>query len=241
MRGVTVIRTAGLLAVMLCVVPRTGSAQEPPPTQPPVTPAATPAPQPAPAAVAAAPLTLEEVRARRDAIGIMEGVLAKAVKQGADDVVRRIQSVQPGLTFLTGYAKARGFILEDYGVVFHVEIPGVRPSVGALLEQAERQRSALPRAERAGGTDPVFDPNEAYTEAVKNTLIDKMLTYSIGLDLRGDEWLTIVARDGDEPSTGAFYESITMVIRVRGSDLADFHAKRLNREEVLKRVRVRGF
>ena len=240
MRGVTVIRTAGLLVVLLLSFARTGSAQDPPPTQPPATPTPTGVTPPAPAA-APAPLTLAEVRARRDAIGIMEGVLAKAVKQGADDVVRRIQSMQPGLTFLTGFAKARGFILEDYGVVFHVEIPGVRPSVGALLEQAERQRNAQPRAERAGGTDPVFDPNEAYTEAVKNTLIDKMLTYSIGLDLRGDEWLTIVARDGDEPSTGAVYESITMVIRVRGNDLADFHAKRLNRDEVLKRVRVRGF
>ena len=68
-----------------------------------------------------------------------------------------------------------------------------------------------------------------------------MLTYSIGLDLKGDEWLTIVARDGDEPSTGAVYESITVVIRVRGNDLADFHAKRLSRDEVIKRVRVRGF
>jgi hypothetical protein len=187
------------------------------------------------------PLTIPEVRARRDAIGIMEGVFAKAVRQGADDVVRRIQSVQPGLTFLTGSARARGFILEDYGVVFHVEIPGVRPSVGALLEQAERQRSAQPRAERAGGADSAFDPNEAYTDAVKNTLIDKMLTYSIGLDLRGDEWLTVVARDADEPATGAFYESITMIIRVRGSDLTEFHAKRLTRDEVAKRVQVRGF
>lgn len=233
------IRKAGLLIAFVSIVSGTAFAQE---TQPPQNPPASPPPVSPQAVAAPAPaLTAGEVRARRDAIGIMEGVFAKAVRQGADDVVRRIQSLQPGLTFLTGFAKARGFILEDYGVVFHVEIPGVRPSVSALLEQAERQRSALPRAERTGGGEAIFDPNEAYTDAVKNTLIDKMLTYSIGLDLKGDEWLTVVARDGDEPSTGALYESITMIIRVRGSDLAEFHAKRLTRDEVLKRVHVRGF
>jgi hypothetical protein len=76
---------------------------------------------------------------------------------------------------------------------------------------------------------------------VKNTLVDKMLTYSIGLDLAPDEWLTIAARDGDAPPPGAIYESITMVLRVRGGDLAEFHAKRISRDEVLKRVQVRGF
>ena len=45
----------------------------------------------------------------------------------------------------------------------------------------------------------------------------------------------------DEPIPNAIYESITMVVRARGSDLADFRAGRLTREEMLKRVEVRGF
>ena len=68
-----------------------------------------------------------------------------------------------------------------------------------------------------------------------------MLDYSQPLDLRPNEWLTVAARDGDEPIPNAIYESITMVVRARGSDLADFRAGRLTREEMLKRVEVRGF
>ena len=237
-----VTRTAVFLLASILVPAGVASAQETPPQNPPATqpPAAA-----APAVPAPEPMTPARFRARRDAIGIMEGVLATAVKQGADDVVRQIKERQGQVaTFLTGNAKARGFILEDYGVLFHVEIPGVRASVVGLmeqLEQRERQRTA-PRAERVGDSvDVPFDPNAAYTDAVKNTLIDKMLTYSIGLDLNPDEWLTIAARDGDAPPQGAIYESITMVLRVRGGDLAEFHAKRVSREEILKRVQVRGF
>lgn len=230
------IRKAGLFYSVLLAAASVASAQE---TQPPQTPPApTQVAVPAPAAPPST-LTREQVLARRDAIAVMEGVLATAVKQGAQDVVRRIQQRQQGLSFLTGTAKARGFILEDYGVVFHVEIPGVRAGVASLIEQYERER--VPRAERTGGGSELFDPNEAYTEAVKNTLIEKMLTYSVGLDLSPNEWLTIAARDGDEPPPGTAYDSITMIIRVRGSDLLDFHAKRLSRDEVLKRVQVRGF
>ncbi len=231
------IRKAGLFYSVLLVSAGLASAQE---TQPPQTPpsAVQTAAPPAPAT----PLTREQVMARRDAIGVMEVVLAKAVKQGAENVVRQIQQRQQGLSFLTGVAKARGFILEDYGVVFHVEIPGVRAGVTSLVEQIERERQrSMPRAERAAGGSDIFDPNEAYTEAVKNTLIEKMLTYSVGLDLSPNEWLTIAARDGDEQAPGTAYDSITMIIRVRGADLLDFHAKRLTRDEVLKRVLVRGF
>jgi hypothetical protein len=237
-----VFRKAGFFFAVMFVAAGVASAQETPPQNPPATP---PPAAAVPAVASREPLTPARFRARRDAIGIMEGVLATAVKQGADDVVRQIKERQGQVaTFLTGFAKARGFILEDYGVVFHVEIPGVRASVVGLMEQLdqrERQRSA-PRAERLGETvDMPFDPNAAYTDAVKNTLIDKMLTYSIGLDLDPDEWLTIAARDGDVPPPGAIYESITMVLRVRGGDLAEFHAKRISRDEVLKRVQVRGF
>jgi hypothetical protein len=254
-----VFRKAGILVILVLVTSCVAAAQEtqspqnPPPQSPPVQspptqsppvqlpPTQTPvaAPPDTVATPRTGPLSDADLRLRRNAIGFIVGVLGTAVRQGAEDVVRKIQVVYPGLSFLTGVARARGFNLDDYGVVFHVEIPSVRPSVSALIEQA--QQRSQPRAERASGDATVFDPNEAYTEAVKNTLIDTMLTYSVGLQLRSDEWLTVVARDGDAPPPGALYESITMVIRERGSELAEFHAKRLTREDVLKRVQVRGF
>ena len=84
------------------------------------------------------------------------------------------------------------------------------------------------------------DPNELYTQAVKTSLIDAMLKYSVGLKLGADEWLTVAARDaGGPPAPGQVDEASTIVIRIRGADLTAFHSGKLTREEVLKRVEVK--
>ena len=86
------------------------------------------------------------------------------------------------------------------------------------------------------------DPNELYTEAVKSSLIDAMLKYSVGLKLGAEEWLTVAARDAQGPPTpGQPDDASTIVIRIKGSDLAAFHANKLTREEVLKRVEVKEY
>jgi hypothetical protein len=60
---------------------------------------------------------------RRYQIKVMEGVLVGAVKHGAEQVGRQLQ---PQVVLMTGFARARGFMLEGYGVFFDVEIPGMR-------------------------------------------------------------------------------------------------------------------
>jgi hypothetical protein len=60
---------------------------------------------------------------RRYEIKVMEGVLVGAVKHGAEQVGRQLQ---PQLVLMTGFARARGFMLDGYGVFFDVEIPGMR-------------------------------------------------------------------------------------------------------------------
>jgi hypothetical protein len=60
---------------------------------------------------------------RRYQIKVMEGVLVGAVKHGAEQVGRQLQ---PQVVLMTGFARARGFVLEGYGVFFDVEIPGMR-------------------------------------------------------------------------------------------------------------------
>lgn len=60
---------------------------------------------------------------RRYEIKVMEGVLVGAVKHGAEQVGRQLQ---PQLVLMTGFARARGFVLDGYGVFFDVEIPGMR-------------------------------------------------------------------------------------------------------------------
>ncbi|HSC26096.1 MAG TPA: hypothetical protein VLD67_02415 [Vicinamibacterales bacterium] len=70
-----------------------------------------------------------ESQKRRDQIQIMEGVLARAVVLGAEEVSRKLQQIEPGVTWLAGQVRARGFVLDDYGVFFDVEIPALRQSV----------------------------------------------------------------------------------------------------------------
>ena len=85
------------------------------------------------------------------------------------------------------------------------------------------------------------DPNELYTEAVKTSLIDAMLKFSLGLKLGADEWLTVAARDAQGAGPGQPDDASTIVIRIKGSDLTAFHANKLTRDEVLKRVEVKEY
>jgi hypothetical protein len=87
---------------------------------------------------------------------------------------------------------------------------------------------------------PEPDPNQLYTEAVKTSLIDAMLKYSVGLKLGADEWLTVAARDAQgSPGPGQVDDASTIVIRIKGADLTAFHTGKLTREEVLKKVEVK--
>jgi len=240
-------------------------------------------------AIQALPAAQQDTAAprRRNQIQTMEGVLTRAVRSGAEDLARRMQSRDPSLMLFTGQARARGFVLEGYGVFFDVEIPALRPTVVWAARTLEREQSisnaidslaralaAMPegqtraRAEQAlkhvqqlnpapvqrpqgmpqsgavqsAATQPVDDPHTSYTEAVKNALIDAMLDYSLPMDLGADEWLTVAARDSEGPLTpDEIYDASTILIRVKGSDLATFAADRSKRAEVRGRVQVREF
>lgn len=86
------------------------------------------------------------------------------------------------------------------------------------------------------------DPNQLYTDSIKTALIDAMLNYSGPMDLARDEWLTIAARDSDGPlMPGVVDDASTIVLRVKGSDIADYLAKRITVEEARKRVEVKEF
>ena len=242
------------IAGVLMLSAGAAAAQDPPPvqtppaqmptTQTPVTAAA-----PAPAVPVVTPLTPADVRRRRDAITLMEGVLAAAVRLGATATARELQAVQPGLTmFTTSIARAKGVYLEGYGVFFQVEIPGVRPSVVSMVEtlardRATRENTVQTSAGGGGGMPPVTrDPDATYVDAVKGKLIDAMLDYSKALELRPDEWLTVAARGDDVPMMpGEIFESRPMILRIRGADLVEFLATRLTKDEIRRRVQVREF
>jgi hypothetical protein len=227
---------------------------------------------------------------RRNQIQIMEGVLTRAVRSGAEDIARRMQSRDPSLMLFTGQARARGFVLDGYGVFFDVEIPALRPTVvwsmrtlerdammASAIDSLQKALVALPdnarrveaeqalkyvqqlgpampaRTQGAASADArtvtaansdlgLDDPHSAYTDAVQNALIDAMLLYSVAMDLGADDWLTVAARDSEGPLTpDEIYDPSTIVISVKGSELATYASDRSRRTEVRGRVRVTKF
>ncbi len=246
----------------------------------------------------------------------MEGVLEKAVEQGADQLRRQVQRLMPDMLLMSGAAEARGFRLEGYGVFFDVEVPVLRRSVAwslrtmvdenglaatSALQQFKAHIDTIPDprvkanlqqalkrielqvgpvqppavATPRGGQPPpgtvsaavdvepppppaqsqvpqltaadealLKNPSEVYEEEVIGALIDAMLDYSAPIGVGPDEWLTVAARDNehrDRLMPGDAYDLMTIVLRVKGSDLAAFRADRLTREEARKRVEVREF
>ena len=230
-------------------------AQDPPPvtpppvSQPPSTTPALPPASPVPAAETTAPpaaaalpapvaLAGDDVRRRLEAIYYLESSLIAAVRLAAQQTANEIRRVQPGLMmFSSAPVKAHGTYLEGYGVVFHIEIPQVMPSVASLMQSIEQERNP---AQRAGLPGPPLDPNAHYVQSIKTELINTMVKLSQGLELQPGESLTVSARDGSE-IPGQVAPPSTMTLQVKGKDLADFAAGRIALNEVIRRVTVRGF
>lgn len=87
------------------------------------------------------------------------------------------------------------------------------------------------------------DPSGTYTHEVQTALIDAMIEHSTPLALGAEEWLTIAARDNatSDPFAPANQDVVTLVLRVKGSDLLAFRAGRLTLEQVRSRVQVSEF
>jgi hypothetical protein len=248
----------------------------------------------------------DQVRARQR-ISTMEGVLERAVMNGADNLLRQVDSVMPDAVMLTGAPQVRGFRLEGYGIFFDVGVPVLHLSVtwplrtllndtraasmvlaelkSKMAQMSPREQETLmplvrrlemtfpavpPAPPRATGAavsgaslvppgqptslapppvapvdpDVVNDPNEGWTREVKAALMEAMIESSGPLSIGGDEWLTVAARDNvprDPLVPGATVDFSTVVFRVKGSDLAEYHARRLTLEQALERVEVREY
>jgi hypothetical protein len=88
------------------------------------------------------------------------------------------------------------------------------------------------------------DPSEAYTQEVKGALIDAMIENSGPLGIGPDEWLTVAARDNvqvDRFMPGDPSEVSSIVLRIKGSDLAAYRTGRITADEVRARVLVGEF
>ena len=86
------------------------------------------------------------------------------------------------------------------------------------------------------------DPSAAYEDEVKHALVDAILDYAGSLQLPTVEWVTVAARDaGYVAFPDAVSDMVTVTLSVKVSDLIDFRAQRLTREEARTRVMIREF
>jgi hypothetical protein len=89
------------------------------------------------------------------------------------------------------------------------------------------------------------DPNRAYSESVIRALIDAMIDFSAPMTIGTDEWLTVAARDNARRDPLApqdpYEEVVTVLLRIKGADLKEYRAGRIDKEEARKRVRVGEF
>ena len=130
-------------------------------------------------------------------------------------------------------------------------MPGAASSGGAV----EAATSSVAPAAEATGEAPAAtpaptdadamlwrSPDLAYEEHVREALIGAMLDWGALLPLGPDEWLTVAARDNqDVVMPGAAPDVVTIILRVKGSDLADRLAGRVGIDELRRRVEVREF
>lgn len=184
----------------------------------------------------------------------MEGVFVKHVLLAANATQSEIETFQPGLKismFSQVPPQAHGNYLEDYGVFFQVQIPTYFPSVVKVIEEmAERARARTAVQQSLDNTRPVamegrrspdamLDPDAFYVNAVRQYLMNAMVDQSKSLELRPNEWLTVSAR-GDDGGPSDLSQPSILMLRIKGSDLNDFLADRITRDEVLKRIQVKG-
>jgi hypothetical protein len=91
------------------------------------------------------------IQARQE-VSALEGVLENAVRYGAQMLTEHVQnSGVPDMVMLTGMARARGFRLDGYGVVFDVEFPSIRRSVMWSMRALRPDRELLARMRELRG------------------------------------------------------------------------------------------
>jgi hypothetical protein len=204
----------------------------------------------------------EQIR-RHEQVSLLVGTLVGAVRFAAQRTAKEVQSRTNNTNFFAGEARAKGFTLDGYGVFVYIEIPTLDLTVTLMVDQMEREAQRKLDTQVANRLDPsaakdppnakdvpgaketlrdIQDTGEKYRGAVKLALTDAMLDFSKNLELKPDEWLSVAARGSESALTpGEVLQLTTVVLRVKGSDLTDYLAGRLTKEQAREKVEVRQF
>ena len=172
-----------------------------------------------------------------------EGVLENAVRLGEQMLNRRLQeSNTANMVMLAGQARARGFRLDDYGIVFDVEFPSMRRSMVWSMQELANANASRGRPVRTTDAPQSVRPREIYQTEITTALVNAILDYTGPMRVAPDEWLTVAAREsvrfvpGDPNDT-----AITISLRIKGSDLQALRDRKITREEGRTRVDLKHY
>ena len=159
---------------------------------------------------------------------------------------QRLQaSSAANMVMLAGLARARGFRLDDYGVVFDVEFPSMRRSMVWSHAAARAGQHGNAKQVKAAAPVPSIQPREIYLTEITNALVDAILDHGsadrcgrrrVAHGRGARERRRSAVRAGDPNDT-----AMTIILRIKGSDLNALRDRQLAREEARKRVEVKQY
>lgn len=164
----------------------------------------------------------------------MAGITDPATRASLEKAVRQLERQGAAARPRSNEPVTPGVVVSDRSL----------PAVGAAAAAG-----LAPTAPVAKGPSPdspwAKDPNRAYTEAVTRALVDAMIDYSTPMVLSADQWLTVAARDDEGRDSLApqdpLEEVVTMIYRIKGSDLQLYRTGKIDRDEVRRRVQMSQF
>ena len=169
----------------------------------------------------------------------LQGITDPATRASLERALKQLEVTAAGSQALPRSTSQGG---REPRVAPGLMLPADKGSVGAATAAAAA--GARP-ASTPTAKSYLQDPNRAYTEAVTKALVDSMLTFSAPLEIGPDQWLTVAARDNEPRDTLApqdpFEEVVTMIYRIKGSDLLAYRSGKIDKEEARKRVLMGQF
>ena len=86
---------------------------------------------------------------------------------------------------------------------------------------------------------PGSDPFSRYVQELKTTLVQVMIDYGPTVQLSGDDWLHVAAREMSPQLMPGNPTDATLTFRIKAADLAALKAGRLTPEEAARRVEIK--
>jgi hypothetical protein len=166
----------------------------------------------------------------------MQGVTDPATRANLERAVKQLErNAAPAQTARGDAAVAPGVVMPNAEAI----------PTGASAATGISANTVRPVSPPARDNAWAKDPNRAYTEAVTRALVDAMIDYSAPMQIGADQWLTVAARDDEGRDTLAppdpLEEVVTMIYRIKGSDLQEYRQGRIDRDEVRRRVQLSQF